>query len=497
MIKERYSFIKEFSHILVDVLELNTFNRKDDFDFSVNLMLKIAGYNCFLNHILKKIEVNPLISRVLEIPFIGRRFLHRIHNENSKYEISIKQDELSTKAFENRKKFKNVFFASMDTYVNILLVAIEEKAKNGETCALILPYEALNWMSWASVKEKKNLKLFFIEDFLGENFQNELSNISKDISEKFDTISCNIVEFFEYKGIRFGKGYIGVIRDFCKHLTSFQVLFSGKLSSFLSTISNQETGFYITRDRRALENSFVQLGNKISNKTYIINHGLLNWNLDDIVFTGGYFGNVKKVYVFGKHDEEAIIREQNFLNESCPEIEKGKYSFFNKDLSSSPRKTKKILYCLGPFDEGYIEKFSKKIHHSQSLLIRMHPSRKWKIPKYKHLQSDNVFIDDLSMPLSESLKDVEIFVGHASTSILEALYNGVVVFIMNFEDLRPKSNYLENDLLKEEQDVFFADNTDDLFKKIDRVFTEPDFRNLVREKNKKLLNFYLHNPSSS
>ena len=58
-------------------------------------------------------------------------------------------------------------------------------------------------------------------------------------------------------------------------------------------ISMKNSEFYIARDRRALENAFIQIANNVNGNTNMIIHGMISFDFKKRLWTEGRFKNCK------------------------------------------------------------------------------------------------------------------------------------------------------------------------------------------------------------
>lgn len=481
MFYDRYKVLHNIATSLCGILECNKIGL-NWFRYDINILFKIAGYNLNIDSMLRHIENRTLKSKIFYIPLLRNYIINKINQKFNRYEISvnfsIKYNNIQT------AKYDIICFLSMQTYFSPIKEVI--KRNKDKKILILLPYEYKNWFNKDSINDilnQNNIDYEFIDIFFDKN---EIIKIKNKLLNNFDKNFYKIKNSFCFNGINLFDAYKESLRDFIDYFLSLQIVFNKNLYNYLQNKVKYNTEFYITRDRRALENAFIQIGNRLNDNTNMIIHGMISKNHDLRYITDGSFSNVTNLYVWGQHDYDVIIERQKLLNENIPHIKIGKYLFFNK---IEKKDEKYILFALQGETLYLVEEIVKLKFEGYKILIRLHPSHKDYIEKYKKYENEYIEIDNLDENLDKRLENTYVFISFYSTAILESLYNNIPTLIMNFDELEKDKNiFLENNLDKSEEQIMFCNSWNDLIRKIN------DFENQkidILKVNMKLKNYFI------
>lgn len=475
MVEDRYRKILEISDILFKkVLQVPDKYYIKGFNYSINVLYKLAGYNCNLDGILRHIELKSKKSYIFRIPFIGKKINERLYSNKFKYEINLNKVQLEK--LSSIKKYKYIFFATTNNYFNAFFQPINE-IENKNDILIIIPADATKWINWKKINNL-NIDVIFIENFLPNNFDNQLEEVSLKIENDYLENNSILKKYMIYNKVPFYSQNKNILQDFSKNIISFQIIFNKYLFEFLKKISSNSTKSFIARDRTAIQNSFVQVCNLLDIETNILVHGMISKDIEMNLWINGSYSNVKNVYVWGKHDKEVIENRQKKINEYIPKIIVGRYLPFKKIKKQSNRY---ILFVMQSEINVYIKdiiEFANTI--KQEVLVRLHPGDNSLIKKYKKYQNDYFKIDMLDKPLEDRLRLAKVVIGYYSTSLLESMYNDIPTLFMNFKGLSFSANIFlsESGLSKKDIDLVSLHNISQLngkfkaindIKKINRV----------------------------
>ena len=478
--KYRYKFISKYSEYLIRKLKLDSLL---NINLGENIKYKIASYNVHLDLLLVAQAILPA-PKILRNHLLKKCFSKLIPRND--YEININWDRIEKEEPKQIDKVSNVYFATMNNYLNSLIPSILDN----ESSLLILPYEAKSWINYKEVLNKK-IPHIFLEDILTINKK----NIDKLKTKIINIYESNKDEILLYNGVDLSP-VEKLLRKFLFNFMPLHIYLVRELEKFLRKIASGDTHFYVARDRRALENAFIQIGNNISGKTHMLIHGMISKNTCYYLWSVGRFEHVKYVHVWGKHDKDAITQRQKFLNEQCPNILVDKTTIpFRKVNLADDRKY--VLFAAQPFTNAYIKYFSEeypRLRVDYPMIIRLHPEDKDKIIYYKRYSNKNVLIDDLKRPIYSLLKNTTLVITFTSTVALEAMYNGIPTLFLNFKKLKTIPHiYMElpNDLLTPiEINTIFLDENNWKWV-IKRTLEDCEYKHKIITINKKILSYFV------
>ncbi|MGQ4876501.1 MAG: hypothetical protein ACP6IY_20750 [Promethearchaeia archaeon] len=477
LLKYKYHFIYLFTKNFVHHIKIEKYIDNINIDLAENLFYKFALYDLELNEYFEDVVFDRIKSKLFRLSFLKIIFKNIFLKKKLKapYEInwypSIKKEREKI-----LKKVKDIFFASMNNYLNSLIPLIEEK----NDYILILPREAINWINYKVVL-KKSINHIFLEDFIEINYE-EIQKLKKTLIENYLKNRKKIIKFYYDFQIREPLLIKFIIKSLPLHL-----LILNKLYKFLNEISSRNTNFYIARNRRGLENAFLQFGNKISGNTYIIIHGMITSDYNSFWY-GGHYRNCKKVMVWGEHDANLIKERLVLLNEKIPEIEFNKNHPFKKIEKESPSY---ILFIVQKYSQKLIPFFSKYLSKELKMIARLHPHEKRDLNYLLKFRRYNFEINKPKIPLYDKLKKASLVITHSSTGALEAMINDIPVLFLKFKKLKNHPLiYDEVPYNKNELKLLYI-NEKNFNSKIKKAIYDDEFRKKIIELNKKILNYFI------
>jgi len=241
-----------------------------------------------------------------------------------------------------------------------------------------------------------------------------------------------------------------------------------------------------------MENSFVQIANRINGNTNMIIHAMISSDLERWLSTG-HFQNVRTVFVWGKHGKEAIEFRQKQLGGRCPEIRVEPALFGSPSAARIDKAgAKKVLFAADGYSSKYIDRITRLVPEKVNLTVRVHPGDKRLLSRLRS-RKPNVTFDNLEGPIENHFSDTQVFIGYYSTAIIDAIHHGIPTVILNLKDLVRKhpSVFLEAPLAEKERSVMFAGTLKDLVVKIQRIVSDDGFRKRVLSVNRKLMSCFV------
>ncbi|MHA1756426.1 MAG: hypothetical protein ACTSVV_06635 [Promethearchaeota archaeon] len=479
LIKYRYIYIQNFSKNLINNLGIN---KLTEINLAENISYKLAGYNANLDWFLKNFILTP--NKFLYLFYLILNFIYlkkKINNflESNRRDYEIKELDKNIKKNVKIKKYDNIYFASMNNYLNPIIPDISRK-KNS---ILIIPAESKKWLNYPKIK-KKGINFVFLEELINFNHNIYYYQIKEHLIRKYQKYKSKILKFkynFSFKE--------PLIKQFIFDFLPIHILIVKSLTKFLKKISSSNTNFYIARDRRALENAFIQIAKLINGNTNILMHGMISLNFNKRLWHDGRFENAKNVFVWGEHDKDVIIKKQELLKKRIPKIIIIENPFLKK--ISHIRGTHILILCQ-KFTNEYIPYFSKKIKIYNKVIVRLHPNDKNLIPIYKKFRRKNFIFDDLKENLSSILSRAILVISFSSTSILEALINEIPTLILDFNKLKKKYTSIFKEIPIEKKFLKPILLTKRTFnKKIKKTLFDEIYKEKVLSLNKKLLRYFI------
>lgn len=484
----RYQFVSHFSENLVDKLHLrNLINF--NINLAENLSYKLATYNLDLDWVVRKYRIRNYGELLLRLIKYGLRFKHLTYSINLvkrllkddltdlSYEVKLLPSE---KKAPLRMKYENIIFSTMNNYLNPLIPLCNSL----ENYLLILPKESKNWINYRTIKEKE-INHIFIEDIVNIN-NLELVRLKERIIKNYYKNRKKII-FFKYD-LRFKEQRL---KRFIQSFLPQHLLIIRGLEDFLSKSSLKDTNFYIARDRRALENSFVQIANKINKNTYMVMHGTISSYLKKHLWNTGRFKTCKTIFIWGQHDKELITLRQKLLTERQPNLVICGKSFRKviKHISN-----KWILFLCQATTYRYLPLFAKTLK-DYNIVARLHPADRHSFTEYKKYERPNFHIEDPKTPLSESLSKASLVICHSSTAVLDAVFNKIPTLFINFIELRRTYPLIYSEVpIKKRvlQDVLLYKK--DFKKKIIKVLNDDGYKKKVLTINQEIFNYFVELP---
>ncbi len=489
--KKRNDFVKETTAKLADLIDLGKYY-PEYFNIADNLKLKIGGYNCSLGSRVLQIQKRSLKALLWRFPFLGSHLLMKGHRSKDAYEVPFSYD--GKKETFNNTRYSSVYFASLNNYLNPFFRQIESDRTKDNSNLLILPMHSQNWSNYKKTRVISNLDIVFVEDLIDSNFAEEIRDVSRQLLNSCNKYKSQIIDLYNFCGVSFGNAFYPILKKFVEDFVSTQIVFTKYFEVFLKNVSLPQTQFYIARNRRSMENSFVQIANMINGNTNMLLHGMIFPNLDTHLFAYN-FSPLKRVYAWGQQGKDVIEFRQKRLNEKCPDILINKTFFFESlKQRTNIDSSKKVTFVMQVPTYNYISNILKSLPKGMDATIRIGLDDKNLLKSFRKLITNaNVHLDDLKEPVESHFVDSAVFVSYTSTTILEAIYNKIPTILLGFPELM--KNYpcvfWDTSLSGSERSLIFASDIGDLVSKIERILTDADFRNEILELNQKLVSYFI------
>jgi hypothetical protein len=477
-------FVKRYKHakdlvngILTDINILEYFPKGVD---PVGLYLnKIFGFNCALEAHLKRIESREklwayrfkLISYLASFKYLKKSKILEIDPRNFKH---------TDKKY--LKKIDILYVATLENYAKALLIhALDIKSKSkGRNIVFFLPFEAKKWHTLLKIKQQfdviypSNIGLSLDKYILqSENYKKIIrrgvNNIEKDR--------------FLYKGFSYFKISIKSISYFFIENVSTNIVFLSALHLFFK--ESVPSKLYIARDRRTVENSFVQILASLGTKTSMVLHGVITSNYNHAQLFTSHYQYVNCVEIWGEQQLCAIKRKQEALQEKMPIIIKTSkkfnvhLGFKSKDLIVvvGGKTNDNDLYCLS-------KKIVKMIKNSRfKVVFRPHPDN---ASSFKEVEK--MYIDSSSNFSSSTLSRASLVITQSSTALLEGVSFGagcVILDYSKFNQIFPTIYTEECDFISKNKYLVSHSDEESLYL-IDEYISSEDFAIKNRDFSKKM-----------
>lgn len=469
----RYTYIHDYSRHLISQLGLE---KEANIDLAENISYKIAGYNVGLdNFINSAILNNGRVGHFLKVPILNKIMHHFREPVEREYEISLKPNTSSLPVPVG--KFDALFFASMNNYLNPLLPLAEKN----DNYLILLPKEAEGWINFEKIVQG-GYEHIFLEDVIEWN-EEKIEELSSIITENYQMNKEKILSF-KYD-LRYKRS---LIEKFILEFLPKHIHVINGLERFIKDVSSTDTTFYIARERRGLENAVIQIAKKIGCQTNMYIHGMISYDINKRLWVPGRFKNCDNILVWGKHDQDVIVKRQKILNEKIPNIIINGNPFLHKvekfDDSS-------ILFIGQSFTYKYIPFFHRSLPEEQKMIVRLHPAEKKLIEKFHKYHRENFVIDDLRNNLTSIFSTTNLVLGYSSTGMLEAMYNEIPTLILDFKGLENITNIFKESTLTQEEFSMVSINKDNFREIIKQIFSVQEFREKIININGKILHDFV------
>ncbi len=430
MSDREYNFVSTYKQVerITDkvIHDIGIDNLMPEYDVTSMLLNKVGAYNCSLESIIKHINNNDLYSILYRTPII-RKIVSKIYiKKKEEYEIDI--DRLIGKNKKNIIKSDAYYFCSFENYCSVLISHATSNYDLSKV-TLILPDEAIEWGLYDKIVQS-NINVFHLS-YLGLTL-NEVKKSLSDIKKLWNKNESKLGALLVRHENDYTKFFLPIIKNFIIEFCAYHFALSIK---FDKEISFQGSPVFVARNRRAIENLVSQSARNQNSRITMVLHGVLTSDYDKWqLFTSNY-KYLDEVIVFGKQQEDAIVKKQKYLGLSIPKINIQSKYFVKTLLGGEENKTNKTnktnkikLLIVGQgFNDKYLHKLSvklsKQFNKDYEIFFRPVPKN---FKKFKSL-----FIEKRNN-LAKYLNEYDIVISHSSTALFEAVIAKSLVLVLNF-----------------------------------------------------------------
>lgn len=465
----------------------------EDYNLEKVISSKAYGYHTNLdNSYYQYNRIKLAILPFFKFKFLSSKvayYLVYINQINLKKFLKERKDELDLVrvAKDQKDNFKcfhnyNIFFAGAASYVRVAVLYIL-KSKNNNI--LVIPRKLLNLEVLSLIPSDKVL---VFEDFITDEIYTEYINFKKECSQTFvnnkdflNKVFCLDNENF-YKLIDKGlKNVFGYLLPeaylFCKVYENIFEIFKPKNVVGIRTRKIYDRALYETANKKrikcyALLHSNIGLGQRFMNSM-------------------GHFEKLSGIFVWGERQAE-LIRNDKYSTVNNIYIS-GSPLFTsappNKKNINYKNNTKTILYAATKDDLTEVSalvKFLDQQGDNINLIIKVHPGESNEV--YKKFSSiKNVEIVHSNKSLESLLEFSDVCITTVSESSLQAMLYSVPVlfFIIN----KKWSNLIDEvyTFNNHEKSICIVDSEDQLFKQLDSIIYDDQYRMDMVKKQQKVL----------
>ncbi len=293
---------------------------------------------------------------------------------------------------------------------------------------------------------------------------------------------------FLYKGVSYFRIAIKPISYFLIENVSANIIFLNALHLFFKESPPSE--LYVARDRRTIENSFVQVLGSLGTRTNMVMHGVITSNYDHSQLFTTHYQYLDYVHIWGDQQLSAINIKQESLQEKMPKIIKNTEKFnLRQDCRS-----KDLIVIIGQKTNdndlyGLSKKIVKLIKDSRfKVVFRPHPDN-----ASRFTEVEKMYIDKSSNFITSILSKASLVITHSSTALLEGVSFGAGCIVLDYS----KFNQVFPSIYKEECDFisnnkYLISNSDEqsLFL-IGKYISSEEFAIKNREFSKKMHSWFV------
>lgn len=458
---DRFQFVAAFCHEFIR-LNLKINYPDSGINFVELFMYRLANTEGFIEDNCKRIERRIFFPVYVMRLFNPLTFLYYL--KKPQHEIYFPSKISPTKAGEIKRLLKNaqnIYILSLPNYLKFLI----KNRRNFDICnnsLLIIPNSMKSLINDGSLGKAQ---VIFLEDIL---YAASYDSIKPAYYWKEKLTLPNL----RYRGVTFSF----LLPAFYKMVRKFQ--WQSILISYLdlvinSVINDEEKKIIVCRDRRCMENIFLQVGKIKGFKTECNLHGLLTSNYDDLQLYTCNYNFIDEVVCFSSIQKNAIIKKQSTLGYKIPEV-KEVYSSISWQWRECVDRPYTVLFVSDNFNDKsnyrYIHANISRINALNcKFVFRPSPSQK----RQFQCRSEALVVD-VSPALVNRYANCEnlIVVGAISTVLLELASHGALpIFLKNyspsddrlgffsFEYFSYYNQRFDKNIITEHNDLFSVLNT--------------------------------------
>lgn len=484
-VRERYFWIVDFSSKLVEILGVE---RSAGFDLAQCLEYKLGGYNGNLDRLLLSVQKETRKAKVfLRFAMAGRFFLALRERGRATREITLDATLLAD-VRPSKRRYDQVFYVHYRTYLKALLPYLESSRKG----LLLLPSGARQWAEWGTLEKivaENSHELYFFEAMLGKDFFEQVERCSSRLLKTAQKKHSEIAGLMTFGGHGFSKQYGPVLLRFIKHFIPFHLLFARRLEAFLLPVLDERTVFITGRIRSALSCVSAQIARHKGAKVVMVNHGVMQLDLENMLFPNGRFDLVSQAHVWGPYDVEVIRRIQKLKGKPMPEIRF--FAPFATCAIDAQVPGKKIVVGIDESIKQIVPRLPYIFSETDEVVVRFHPAERYLAKQLRRYEGRLIF-DRADKPIQETFRGAAVYVNYRSTSVLEAIAFGVPTVLLDLPLMDPVAKlYHEAPISEADRALFFAKSEQDLKQMITSIIRDPAYRGQVLEANRRLYDYFV------
>jgi hypothetical protein len=389
---------------------------------------KIFGFNCAMESHLKRIELqkNLWIYKSSFFSYIvGLKYI------NKSKVLEIDADSFRKKHNPYPNSIDILYVATLENYAKTLLIHAQSHNNKDKNIVFFLPIDSKNWHCLPKIEQEFKVIYPYDIGLSFDEYSRQFAKYKKIIQESVGNIKK---DRFSYRGV----SYFGMVNRsvflFLTEFVSANIVLINAIHSFFK--QNPPSELYIARDRRATENSFVQVLGVLGTNTHMIMHGVITSNYDQSQLFTSHYRYVNCVHIWGEQQLRAIIKKQKGLNEKIPIIIKDTNKF---DLMVHCENTvKNLIVIIGTNNDSFMYKLSKKLANlidgsTFKVVFRPHPDN---ISDFKEIK--NLKIDKSGDFAFSVLPKAFLVITHSSTMLLEGIAFGAGCVLLNYPEFNKK-----------------------------------------------------------
>jgi len=438
-----------------------------------------------IKKLIKKLLINEKISKYLSFKLVllkRKRIGKAVRGFKDEIPIDFIINDSSLKDYDFKEGPYNIFFASTQTYLRVLILYINQSKLNNNL--LVIP----RFLSKVEVlNDFDNNKLLFYEDFLNEDILNNYNNAKNEFSLIFKEKRKYLKEIFLLDSKNFFKIINIGLENIFNYLLPQALLFSLINENIYNKINvNNVIG---ARVRKIYDRASYEIAKKYNINRYVVLHSNIGTDIK-FIHSMGHFNNLTGVFTWGLLQKKLIERDffskvDNIFVTGSPLFEKS-----NKNINNNSKYDRCILYAATHNDLQEVKelvKITNSLPRTTSLIIKVHPDIDHK-PYEKYIQSEHVKLVPGESSLEDLLPQVDLLVTTISESALQAMIRGVPALFFLFTERWKKLGYNLYGFDNNEEEQLVINSKESLKKRINELLFSEKYRSVFLKNQNNFLN---------
>ena len=489
---DRYYSIRSSIQTLVEACELES-KFPDNFDVLELALYRAANTDCVMEDNLKRIE-NGRFGFLYRLGLFKHALYLKYQFLKPKLESypSFRKSYANAQIIDRLNNAEELYVASLPNYANFLVKNVWMRSAS-RTKLLVAP-QAICTELVKRFQIRTNDCIHLEELLAIANMENGGQNPEVSISYKKRSHAVRAV--MQYRRINYAAALRGLL---LRYFSSFD--WQCNLVNFLheNLVLANQTSIIVARDRRHLENIFLQVLRYKGAKTKMYPHGMLSSNFEIThLFTSNY-KFIDEVWCWGPQQEDVIRLRQNTLGEHLPAFKR-----FNEPLKALPKQKNAIrngiIFVGEGINDAEIFHLANKVadlnmREEYQLIFRPLKALKF---KSNATRSGMLIVDQKPNFFDRYSGHGLIVVGASSTLVLETMVDGALGLLLKdsyFAHKKPGFYFFEANRksVASCEDGFFFGDQKSLISKICELTGDQASKKIAdaKAKQEKLIEYFI------